>query len=82
MQRNLLRRVETVFPVVTPGMRDHVEEILDWFWRDNVKARKMLPDGTYQPLVTKEPPFDAQAEFLADAQRRRKARQAAAAESQ
>lgn len=82
MQRNLLRRVETVFPVVMPGMRAHVEEILDWFWKDNVKARRMLPDGTYLPLKTKEPPFDAQAEFLADAQRRRQARQAAAAAEQ
>jgi polyphosphate kinase len=76
MQRNLLRRVETVFPIVTPGMRAHVEEIMDWFWRDNLKAKTMLPDGTYLPRKTVEPPFDAQAEFLADAQRRRKLRQA------
>ncbi len=77
MQRNLLRRVETVFPIVSPGMRAHAEEILDWFWKDNVKARTMLPDGTYLPRKTGEPPFDAQAEFLADAQRRRRARQTA-----
>jgi polyphosphate kinase len=80
MQRNLFRRVETVFPVIAPGMLAHVEEILDWFWKDNVKSRTMLPDGAYRPLKTKEPPFDAQAEFLADAQRRRQARQAAAAQ--
>jgi polyphosphate kinase len=77
MQRNLMRRVETVFPIVTPGMRDHVEEIIAWFWKDNVKARTMLPDGTYLPRKTKEPAFDAQAEFLAEAQRRRRARRAA-----
>ena len=80
MQRNLFRRVETVFPVVSPGMRAHVEEIMEWFWKDNVKSRVMQPDGTYKPVRTKEPPFDAQAEFLADAQRRRKARLAAAAD--
>jgi len=74
MQRNLFRRVETVFPIVAPGMRTHAEEILDWFWKDNVKARTMLPDGTYVPRVSSEPPFDAQAEFLADAQRRRESR--------
>lgn len=78
MQRNLFRRVETVFPVVTPGMREHVEEILQWFWKDNVKSRTMKPDGTYVPIKTKDAPFDAQAEFLAEAQRRRKAREAAA----
>lgn len=80
MQRNLFRRVETVFPIVTPGMRQHVEEILEWFWKDNVKARVMKSDGTYRPLKTKEPPFDAQNAFLDDAMRRRKAREAAAAE--
>ncbi len=78
MQRNLFRRVETVFPVVTPGMRGHVDEILEWFWRDNVKARVMLPDGTYVPRRTGEPEFDAQAEFLAEARRRRQQRTAAA----
>jgi len=74
MPRNLFRRVETVFPVVHPRAIDHVEEILDWFWRDNVKAKVMQPDGTYAPRKTAEgePPFDAQAEFLADAQRRKK----------
>jgi polyphosphate kinase len=74
MQRNLFRRVETVFPVVSSGMRAHVEEILEWFWKDNVKARRMLPDGAYIPHRTDGPPFDAQAEFLADAQRRRELR--------
>lgn len=76
MPRNLFRRVETVFPVVAPGMLQHVEEILDWFWRDNVKAQVMQPDGTYQfrKRLSDEPLFDAQAEFLADSQQRRKAR--------
>lgn len=74
MPRNLFRRVETVFQVTAPGMVSHVEEILDWFWRDNVKAQVMRPDGTYAFRVRAEgePLFDAQAEFLAEAQRRRK----------
>ena len=77
MTRNLFRRVETVFPVVSPGMRQHVEEIIDWFWRDTAKARVMLSDGTYLPRKTKEPPFNAQEEFVAEARRRREARRAA-----
>ena len=78
MPRNLFRRVETVFPITAPGMVAHVQEILEWFWRDNVKAQVMQPDGTYKfrERSAKEPAFDAQAEFLADAQRRRKARAA------
>ncbi len=79
MPRNLFRRVETVFPVVTPGMKEHVEEILEWFWRDNVKAKVMQPDGVYKLRETNEAPFDAQAEFIAEAQRRRKKRMAAVA---
>jgi polyphosphate kinase len=79
MPRNLFRRVETVFPVTTPGMKEHVDEILEWFWRDNVKAKVMQPDGVYQLRETNEPPFDAQAEFIAEAQRRRKKRMAAVA---
>jgi polyphosphate kinase len=73
MPRNLFRRVETVFPVVGHGPTEHVEEILDWFWRDTAKAKTMQPDGTYKMRdCAAEEPFDAQAEFIADAQRRRK----------
>ena len=79
MPRNLFRRVETVFPVVTPGMKEHVDEILEWFWRDNVKAKVMQPDGVYKLRKTNEALFDAQAEFVAEAQRRRKKRMAAVA---
>ena len=79
MPRNLFGRVETVFPVVTPGMKEHVDEILEWFWRDNVKAKVMQPDGVYKLRDGNEPPFDAQAEFVAEAQRRRKKRMAAVA---
>ena len=53
--------------VTTPGMKEHVDEILGWFWRDNVKAKVMQPDGVYQLRETSEPPFDAQAEFIAEA---------------
>jgi polyphosphate kinase len=60
-------------------MKEHVDEILDWFWRDNVKAKVMQPDGVYKLRETNEAPFDAQAEFVAEAQRRRKKRMAAVA---
>lgn len=74
MPRNLFRRVETAFPIVVPAMKKHVDEILDWFWRDNVKARRMDSNGLYHPIETDAPPFDAQTEFVADATRRRKSR--------
>jgi len=77
MPRNLFRRVEVIFPVVSTGMREHVEEILEWFWRDNVKAKVMQPDGTYRLRGGDSQPFDAQAEFIAEAQRRKRRRQEA-----
>ncbi len=74
MQRNLYRRVEIAFPILSPGVRDHVDEILEMHWKDNVKARVMDSDGLYHPIQTDEPPFDSQAAFLEEATRRRKAR--------
>lgn len=48
MPRNLVRRVEVVFPVLDPRLRRRVrEEIVDIFRADNVKARRLLPDGRY-----------------------------------
>ncbi|GAB4174086.1 MAG: polyphosphate kinase 1 [Terrimicrobiaceae bacterium] len=76
MPRNLFRRVETVFPVTSHGMKAHIEEILEWFWRDNVKAKTQQPDGTYVLRQTDEPPFDAQAQFIEDAMHRRNRKKA------
>ncbi|PWU06203.1 MAG: polyphosphate kinase 1 [Verrucomicrobia bacterium] len=76
MPRNLFRRVETCFPITSSKVKEHVEEILDWLWKDNVKARRMDSKGIYHPLTPYGMPFDAQAEFLADAQRRRKQKMA------
>ena len=74
MPRNLFRRVETVFPIKAPGMIQHADEILSWFWKDNVKSQVMQPDGVYRfrDLAPGEERFDAQMQFLADALRRRK----------
>lgn len=74
MERNFFRRVEAAFPVHSQGMKEHVQEIIDCFWRDNVKARVLQPDGTYLPLPASTESWDAQAEFLAEAERRRKHR--------
>lgn len=76
MQRNLHRRVETVFPIKSNGMREHISGILETFWKDNVKARVMLTDGTYVKLESGEAPFDAQQSFVEEAERHRKHRTA------
>ncbi len=78
MPRNLFGRVETTFPLLNPRVSGHVQEIIDWFWRDNAKAKVLGPDGLYQPLPINGERFNAQEEFLAEAQRRRKAKPAVA----
>ncbi|NOX61462.1 MAG: polyphosphate kinase 1 [Chloroflexi bacterium] len=58
MPRNLDRRVEQLFPVEDPRLKEAIWRILDVHLRDNVKARRMLADGSYervQPAAEEEP---------------------------
>jgi polyphosphate kinase len=47
MQRNLNRRVEVLFPVEDPSLVKRIKDELAIYLGDNVKARRMNPDGTY-----------------------------------
>lgn len=52
MPRNLNERVETVFPVSDPELvRTLREDILELYLRDNVKARRMHADGSYERVT-------------------------------
>lgn len=49
MPRNLYRRVELLFPVEDETIKTALrEEILNIHLKDTVKARRMLPDGSYE----------------------------------
>jgi polyphosphate kinase len=49
MPRNLDRRVEVLYPVLSPDvLRRLRDEILGVYLQDNVKARRMQSDGTYR----------------------------------
>jgi polyphosphate kinase len=67
MPRNLVRRVEVVFPILDPKIRRRMtDEIIATFRSDTVKARELHGDGTTtrrapQPGV---PPLRCQAEFI------------------
>ena len=67
MQRNLDHRVETLFPVEDPVLREAIlERLLKSELADNVNARELLSDGHYirvQPAPG-EPPFDCQKWFI------------------
>ena len=55
MDRNLSRRVEVVFPVEQADLKQRlITEILAITFADNVKARELLPDGSYRRVVAKE----------------------------
>jgi polyphosphate kinase len=55
MDRNLIRRVEVVWPVEQPDLKARlIDEILAISLADNVKARELLPDGSYRRVVPAE----------------------------
>lgn len=51
MDRNLSRRVEVVFPIEPPELKQRlIREILATSFADNTKARLLLPDGRYERI--------------------------------
>jgi polyphosphate kinase len=67
MQRNLDRRVELLAPISDVHLRKHLkEEVLDVCLRDNVKARRLLPDGSYERIraAKGEEAVDSQSHFI------------------
>ncbi len=68
MRRNLARRVEILFPVTDPALVRYLrDDVLRVYLEDNVRARRMRPDATYERLTPAEgqAPVDAQAALLA-----------------
>jgi polyphosphate kinase len=81
MPRNFVRRVEIMFPIEEPALRDRlVDEILTTMLSDTAKAWRLLPDGSYERA-----PSDAaaacrsQQRFVAAARERALAAEAAGA---
>ena len=65
MKRNLDRRMETIVPVFSPGIKAELEKILSVYERDNTFSWEMLPDGRYVRRTPKagEEPLAAQSYF-------------------
>jgi polyphosphate kinase len=52
MDRNLIRRVEVVFPIETPELKQRlIREAMAISLGDNEKARELLPDGSYRRVA-------------------------------
>ena len=65
MTRNLDRRVEVVFPVYNPALKQELVKILDIQWADTIKARVLNAeqDNPYKTVSTGEAPVQAQKEI-------------------
>jgi len=66
MARNLDRRVEVVVPVLDPQLQSYLKDtVIATYLRDNVKARVMNSDGSYErpAMQPGEEPFNSQLFF-------------------
>jgi polyphosphate kinase len=55
MPRNLDRRVEQLFPIEDPDLRDSLfNQILSVHLQDNMQSRRLLPDGSYERAQPQE----------------------------
>lgn len=68
MPRNLDRRVEIMYPIEEPALKDRIRHILDVQLNDNVKATMLQPDGTYAKESRRgKSPVIAQQQFCDEA---------------
>ncbi len=73
MPRNFVRRIEVMFPIDDETLRARIlKEILATQLADNVRARVLLPDGTYQRVAPDKdaPRVRSQESFVAMARKR------------
>lgn len=48
MPRNLVRRIEVIFPIEDADIKKRIEQTLFAMLKDNVKSRIQMPDGSYE----------------------------------
>jgi len=64
MTRNLTRRLELMCPIYQQDTRDSIVQILMLSLSDNVKARRLLPNGKYEQITNDLPACRSQFEAL------------------
>jgi len=64
MTRNLTRRLELMCPIYQQDTRDSIVQILMLSLSDNVKARRLVQNGKYEPITNDLPPCRSQFEAL------------------
>ena len=69
MPRNFRRRVEIMFPLLEPVLKQRIlKGLVPTYLGDNVKARQMQPDGSYRRVTPEAgaPAVRAQVKFLTE----------------
>jgi polyphosphate kinase len=65
MPRNFFRRIEVVWPIESPQLRDRVElQILGTCLADDAKSWRLQPDGTYKRRKSTPGPLRSQQRFI------------------
>ena len=64
MTRNTENRVEIAAPVLDDDIKETIVKMLDVLLADNVKARRLLPDGSYTPVKRGKMKINSQEVFL------------------
>ncbi len=68
MPRNLERRVEILFPIERPELKDKIMHILQYQLQDNLKSHVLQADGTYEKVDKRgKTLFGSQAAFCEEA---------------
>ena len=67
MTRNTEKRVEVACPIYDETIRRRLKHCMKVMLSDNLKAREMMPDGTYRKKESGGEPSDAQAVFMREA---------------
>ncbi len=64
MTRNFDRRIELLFEIYADDFKERLRNILEACWKDNQKARVLLPQKTYAFTRASKEKFSVQDEFL------------------
>ncbi len=64
MTRNFDRRVELLFELTKPEIKKHVQFIMDNYWKDTRKTRRLSSDGMYSRVAGETQVFDVQEYFI------------------
>lgn len=67
MGRNLDRRLELLFPIAQPNLKQRLYDILTAYFSDTSNAWRLRADGVYEPKTSDEPPARSQQQFYEQA---------------